>query len=100
MDLGKIKKLGKHPALRYPLGVVFIILGVLGLFLPVLQGLLFLAIGLYLLGIRPRFVDRFIKNRQKKRERAGSNEEQINPDAQSEPHQDETPGSHHERTTP
>jgi uncharacterized membrane protein YbaN (DUF454 family) len=31
------------------LGWVFIVLGILGLFLPVLQGILFLLIGLYLL---------------------------------------------------
>ena len=31
------------------LGWVFIILGILGLFLPILQGILFLLIGLYLL---------------------------------------------------
>ncbi|MCU0571433.1 MAG: DUF2892 domain-containing protein [Syntrophobacteraceae bacterium] len=35
--------------IRITLGVVFIVLGILGLFLPVLQGVLFLIIGVFLL---------------------------------------------------
>ncbi|MBU0999014.1 hypothetical protein KKG24_01760 [Patescibacteria group bacterium] len=39
-------------------GIIFIILGILGLFLPILQGIIFLAIGFFLVsfyfpGIRP-----------------------------------------------
>jgi len=37
--------------LRVLAGIVFLILGVLGLFLPILQGLLFLAIGFLLLSV-------------------------------------------------
>ncbi len=36
--------------LRIGLGIVFIILGILGLFLPILQGILFLVIGSMLIG--------------------------------------------------
>jgi uncharacterized membrane protein YbaN (DUF454 family) len=35
--------------IRFVAGWLFIVLGILGLFLPILQGFLFLAIGLYLL---------------------------------------------------
>ena len=35
------------------LGILLIILGILGLFLPLLQGFLFIAIGLLLLGGKP-----------------------------------------------
>lgn len=37
-------------------GWVFLILGVLGLFLPLLQGILFTAVGLYLLSLESRWV--------------------------------------------
>jgi uncharacterized membrane protein YbaN (DUF454 family) len=47
-------------------GWVFMVLGVLGLFLPILQGILFLCIGLILLAkAQPRF--RLLKMRLKKR---------------------------------
>ncbi|NIR30957.1 MAG: hypothetical protein GWN84_16905 [Gammaproteobacteria bacterium] len=39
-------------------GWMFLVLGVLGLFLPVLQGLLFLALGLYLLSLESRWAHR------------------------------------------
>lgn len=43
-----MKFIVKH-AIRITAGVAFLLLGIAGLFLPVLQGLLFLAIGLVLL---------------------------------------------------
>jgi len=47
-------------------GCIFLVLGVLGLFLPILQGLLFLFVGLILLAkAQPRF--RLLKMRLKKR---------------------------------
>jgi uncharacterized membrane protein YbaN (DUF454 family) len=47
-------------------GWVFLVLGVLGLFLPILQGVLFLLVGLILLAkAQPRF--RLLKQRIKKR---------------------------------
>lgn len=47
-------------------GWVFLVLGVLGLFLPILQGILFLLLGLILLArAQPRF--RLIKMRLKRR---------------------------------
>jgi uncharacterized membrane protein YbaN (DUF454 family) len=48
------------------LGWAFVVFGVLGLFLPILQGVLFLAVGLVLLAkAQPRF--RLLKQRLKKR---------------------------------
>ena len=46
-----MKHNGRH-YLMLALGWVFIILGILGLFLPILQGILFLAIGLIILSRR------------------------------------------------
>lgn len=43
------------------LGWVFILLGILGLFLPVLQGILFLLIGLYLLSSTSPWAERLLK---------------------------------------
>ena len=43
------------------LGWVFIVLGILGLFLPVLQGILFLLIGLYLLSSTSPWAERLLK---------------------------------------
>ena len=48
------------------LGWVFIILGVLGLFLPVLQGILFLLIGLYLLSSTSPWAERLLMRLQKR----------------------------------
>ena len=48
------------------LGWVFIALGILGLFLPVLQGILFLLIGLYLLSSTSPWAERLL-NRLRKR---------------------------------
>ena len=42
------------------LGWLFIVLGVLGLFLPVLQGILFLLVGLVLLSRESRVMRRFL----------------------------------------
>ncbi len=46
------------PFCRLVLGWLFLVLGVLGLFLPFLQGLLFLAIGVVLLSRHVPFFDR------------------------------------------
>ena len=40
--------------LRYILGITFLILGVLGLFLPILQGILFLIVGFLILAPESR----------------------------------------------
>ena len=48
------------------LGWVFIVLGILGLFLPVLQGILFLLIGLYLLSSTSPWAERLL-NRLRER---------------------------------
>jgi uncharacterized membrane protein YbaN (DUF454 family) len=44
------------------IGWVFIGLGILGLFLPLLQGILFLMIGLAILSSRSEMVKRFLKH--------------------------------------
>jgi hypothetical protein len=43
-------------------GWVFIGLGILGLFLPILQGILFIMIGLAILSARSELVKRFLKH--------------------------------------
>lgn len=43
------------------LGWIFVVLGVIGLFLPVLQGILFLMIGLVLLSGKCRWVKQILK---------------------------------------
>jgi uncharacterized membrane protein YbaN (DUF454 family) len=43
------------------IGWVFIVLGILGLFLPILQGILFIMIGLTILSSRSQTVKRFLK---------------------------------------
>ena len=47
-------------ALRYVTGIAFLILGVIGLFLPVLQCILFILIGLAILFPRNRYVGQLI----------------------------------------
>lgn len=46
--------------LRYVVGIALLILGVIGLFLPVLQGILFILIGLVVLFPRNRYVEQLI----------------------------------------
>ncbi len=46
--------------LRWTLGVIFLILGILGLFLPVLQGILFLAIAALLFPLDFPVINRWI----------------------------------------
>jgi uncharacterized membrane protein YbaN (DUF454 family) len=46
--------------LRYVAGIALLILGVIGLFLPVLQGILFILIGLAILFPRNRHVEQLI----------------------------------------
>lgn len=43
----------RHSKWRKILGVAFLVLGFFGLFLPILQGILFILIGLVLLGFGP-----------------------------------------------
>jgi uncharacterized protein len=42
--------------LRYILGIAFLILGVIGLFLPILQGILFLIVGLLILAPESKWI--------------------------------------------
>jgi uncharacterized membrane protein YbaN (DUF454 family) len=44
------------------LGWIFIVLGILGLFLPILQGILFIIIGLVILSSRSELIKRFLKH--------------------------------------
>jgi len=51
-----ILKIRKHKVLRIPIGISFIIIGIVGLFLPILQGGICIFLGLYIL-----FGDKFEK---------------------------------------
>jgi len=55
--LNSIKKLG-----LLIIGWFFIFLGILGLFLPILQGILFILIGLAILSTRSEIIKRFLKH--------------------------------------
>jgi uncharacterized membrane protein YbaN (DUF454 family) len=55
--LDSIKKLG-----LLIIGWFFICLGILGLFLPLLQGILFILIGLAILSTRSEIIKRFLKH--------------------------------------
>jgi uncharacterized protein len=52
-------------------GWIFVVLGVLGLFLPILQGILFLAIGFYLLSLESPWARRFIEKMRQRYPRLG-----------------------------
>ena len=48
------------------MGWTFFLLGILGLFLPVLQGILFIMIGLAILSTRSRTIQRFLQGLKKR----------------------------------
>ncbi len=55
--MGTIKKIG-----LLIIGWLFIVLGIVGLFLPILQGFLFILIGLGILSSRSETIKRFLKH--------------------------------------
>ncbi len=55
--MGAIKRIG-----LLIIGWLFIVFGILGLFLPILQGILFILIGLAILSSRSRLIKRFLKH--------------------------------------
>ncbi|MFH1289968.1 MAG: PGPGW domain-containing protein [Nanoarchaeota archaeon] len=57
-------KTPKNHTIRIILGIIFLTLGILGLFLPFLQGILFILIGAALLGFPP--AKRLLKKIRKK----------------------------------
>ncbi len=59
--MGAIKKVG-----LLIVGWLFIILGIAGLFLPILQGVLFILIGLAILSSRSEAIKRFLKFLEKR----------------------------------
>jgi uncharacterized membrane protein YbaN (DUF454 family) len=59
--MNKFKKIG-----LLIIGWIFIGLGILGLFLPILQGLLFIMIGLAILSSRSKTIRRFLKYLEKR----------------------------------
>jgi uncharacterized membrane protein YbaN (DUF454 family) len=67
--LGTIKRIG-----LLIIGWFFIVLGVLGLFLPILQGVLFILIGLAILSSRSEIIKRFLKHLE---ERYPQHHEQV-----------------------
>jgi uncharacterized membrane protein YbaN (DUF454 family) len=56
-ELDSIKKIG-----LLIIGWLFVVLGIIGLFLPILQGILFILIGLAILSTRSEIIKRFLKN--------------------------------------
>ncbi len=52
-----------RPRLKKTVGVLFILLGFLGLILPVVPGAILIFIGLEFLGLRFLFVDRLLKRK-------------------------------------
>lgn len=46
--------------IRFSLGILFLVLGVLGLFLPILQGILFIIVGLLILAPESRRIRAFL----------------------------------------
>ena len=61
MDMNKLKQTG-----IWLIGWVFLFLGFLGLFLPGLQGILFIMIGLAILSTRSKTIQRFLKHLEKR----------------------------------
>jgi uncharacterized membrane protein YbaN (DUF454 family) len=55
--MGAIKRIG-----LLTIGWSFIVLGILGLFLPILQGILFILIGLAILSSRSKFIEGFLNH--------------------------------------
>lgn len=53
-------------------GWIFVVLGVLGLFLPILQGILFLAVGAYLLSLESPMARRVINRARERYPRFGA----------------------------
>jgi uncharacterized protein len=43
------------------LGIIFVVVGIIGLFLPILQGILFLILGIYLLSITSKRFKAFLE---------------------------------------
>jgi len=60
-SMNAIKKLG-----LLIIGWLFIVLGILGLFIPILQGILFIMIGLAILSSRSEMIKRFLKHLEKR----------------------------------
>jgi len=56
-DMESIKKIG-----LLIIGWLFIVLGILGLFLPILQGILFILVGLAILSPQSKTIKRFLKH--------------------------------------
>lgn len=59
--MGTIKRIG-----LLIIGWFFIVLGILGLFLPILQGILFILIGLAILSSRSETISRLLKHLEKR----------------------------------
>ena len=64
----------RSPLARFAIlaaGWFFIVLGILGLFLPILQGILFLAIGAYMLSLESPWARRVIEKMRRRYPRLG-----------------------------
>jgi uncharacterized protein YqgC (DUF456 family) len=65
-DFTYIKKIRAWGIFGVIIGVIFVIIGLLGLILPIIPGLVFLAIGLLILGVDLSFFIHFFKKRKEK----------------------------------
>ncbi|MGV8141753.1 MAG: hypothetical protein ACP5NW_04915 [Candidatus Woesearchaeota archaeon] len=59
-----IKKIRAWGIFGAVIGVIFVLIGLLGLVLPIIPGILFLIIGLLVLGVDLSFIMRFLKKRK------------------------------------
>jgi len=62
--MGAIKRIG-----LLIIGWLFVVLGILGLFLPILQGILFILIGLAILSSRSNLIKSFLKHLEERHPR-------------------------------
>ncbi len=58
----------ERPKLKRTVGVILILIGLLGLVMPVIPGIVFVVIGLEFFGMRLLFIDRTIDKMMKKKQ--------------------------------
>lgn len=58
----------ERPKLRRTVGIILILIGLLGLVMPVIPGIVFVVIGLEFFGMRLLFIDRTIDKMMKKKQ--------------------------------
>ena len=53
--------------IRMAFGIIMLVLGIIGLFVPILQGILFIMFGLMLMGVKKSQIKKWIKKFKKQR---------------------------------